>query len=69
MTLEQYQTELRRISETLAEQNREFDQVSAALRDYPQIHVHVDPAAIAALDEVFQFAAAPPASAQRGLRC
>lgn len=69
MTLEEYQAELRRISETLAEQNREFDQVTAVLRDYPQIHVNVDPTAIAAFDDAFQFAAAPPSSAQRGLRC
>jgi hypothetical protein len=68
MTLEEYQAELRRISDTLAEQHRDFDQVSAVLRDYPDLVVRIDPEAFALLEDSFRVLTTPVPSLQ-GVRC
>lgn len=69
MTLEEYQAELRRISETLAEQNRQFDEVAALLRELPEPVFAVSRADLEMLDEVFAVLPSAPTVPESGLRC
>jgi hypothetical protein len=69
MTLEEYQKELRHLSECFAEQNRQFHRASQLLGEHPDALIDVDPSWLAEFDQVTERSTGAVIAPADGVRC